>query len=137
MKRDSAIAAAALGAAALIGFLVTRTAPGVMVGTGAGIVAAALIVIGRIKPLVAIPTVIGALAGGVIGAVVVDLLCAPSECRSLQITGAVLTGLGALIGIGVVVSLASRSLDEYHSAVAANRPPPEPGCETDQADASS
>ena len=54
------------------------------------------------------------------------------DTRFAFVVAAVVTGLGALVGVGLVVALVTRSFDEYHEAVAANRPPPEPGCETDE-----
>ncbi len=46
--------------------------------------------------------------------------------------GGTVTGVGAVVGVGIVVALVSRSFDEYREAIDAGRPPPEPGCETDQ-----
>ncbi len=69
-------------------------------------------------------------AGALVGQGIVRALCLPGSCPAFEATAAVLTGLGALVGVGLVVALVTRSFDEYHEAIAANRPPPTPGCET-------
>ena len=57
-------------------------------------------------------------------------LCLPSECPAAESGAAIITAIGAFIGVGLVVALATRSFDEHREAIAAGRPPPTPGCET-------
>ena len=55
----------------------------------------------------------GFLAGAVVGWVVTRLGCLPEGCLGWQVIVAAISGLGAAIGIGVVVVLSIRSLDEW------------------------
>ncbi len=99
-------------------------------GAFLGAVGGAAAVRTRMRPLVAITVAIGTITGALVGQGVVAALCLPGNCPGLEALGAVMTGLGALVGVGMVVALVVRSFDEYHEAIAANRPPPSPGCET-------
>lgn len=75
--------------------------------------------------------VVGTIVGAFIGRNIVRVLCLPGSCPSLEIVAAVLGAVGAFVGVGLVVALVTRSFDEYYEAIEARRPPPEPGCETD------
>ncbi|MFQ5554948.1 MAG: hypothetical protein ACE5GC_06215 [Acidimicrobiia bacterium] len=119
-----AVAGAALGAT--VGALV-----GGLTGALFGFAASAT----GVRPLVTLIVGSGTLVGFVLGRGVVRVLCAPSGCPATEWTAGAATGVGALIGVGLVVALATRSFDEYREAVAANRPPPEPGCESDEGSA--
>ncbi len=133
MNRTATIAALGAGFAllgALTGSLIGGTAWVVAAAVVAGIAGVAAGAAGM-RPLVALAIAVGTIGGALVGRGVVRALCLPGSCPGLEATAAVITGVGALIGVGLVVALVTRSFDEYHEAVAANRPPPTPGCETD------
>jgi hypothetical protein len=120
------VATVAVGAAT--GWLVGSGPVAPAVGAAAGLVAAVAMSLLRIRPLVAIPSVIGTVAGALIGRSVVHILCLPAGCPTSENVAAVLTGAGALVGVAVVVGLASRSIEEYRESVARSTPPPITGC---------
>ena len=122
-----ALLAAGVGGGAIIG---GPLAIGFGLLLGAALATGAVIL--RVRPLVALSVALGAVAGLFVGASVVRVLCLPDECPGLEAFGGTVTAAGAVVGVGVVVALATRSFDEYREAVEAGRPPPEPGCETDQ-----
>ncbi len=123
-----AITIGALGAAAGAIAGVPWAIAGFAVGCAAGFAA------GRsgMRPFVAIAIAAGTLGGAVVGRGVVRALCLPGSCVELEILGTVITGIGAFVGVALVVALVTRSFDEYHDAISANRAPPEPGCEADE-----
>lgn len=134
MSRDTIVTiggAALLGAATgwLVGGGTPGAVTGLVVGLLLGIVADRL----EVRPVVALAVVVGTVAGAFIGRNVVRALCLPGTCAGLEAGAAILTGIGAFIGIGLVVALVTRSFDEYHEAAAANRPPPRTGCGPDEA----
>jgi hypothetical protein len=98
----------------------------------AGLLAGLVAARAGIRPLVALAVLAGTLGGALVGRGIVRALCLPGSCVGLEVTAAVATGIGALIGIGLVVALVTRSFDEYHEAIARRETPPEPGCETDE-----
>ncbi len=120
------VGALAAGAGTILGL--PWAIAGAIVGVAAGMGAAA----GGIRPFVAVAVGAGTLGGILVGRGVVKALCLPGSCVELEVAGALITGLGALVGVGLVVALVTRSFDEYHEALAANRPPPEPDHETDE-----
>ncbi len=75
------------------------------------------------RPMVTLVVAVATVAGIVAGHSVVAALCRPGSCVPLEITGAAITGVGALVGTGLVVALVARSFDEYRTA---NRPPDPP-----------
>jgi MFS family permease len=121
-----AIALIAGGAGAIVGV------PWAVAGAISGAVVGYLTGRAGMRPFVAIAVAAGTLGGALVGRGVVRALCLPGSCTELEVVGAIFTGVGALIGVGLVVALVTRSFDEYHDAVAANRPPPTPGCEADE-----
>jgi len=125
------VAAAAAGG--VLGLVAGSTGT-VVVGATVGAATGAAIAFFRIRPLVSIAVAVGTVVGVVVGRSVIRVLCAPSGCPTVEWITGVATGLGAFVGVGLVVALATRSFDEYHEALAANRPPPSPGCETEVAD---
>jgi hypothetical protein len=84
------------------------------------------------RATVALALVASLAIGAIIGQGIVHALCLPAGCVGAESVAAVVTGIGALIAMGLVVALVTRSFEEYHEAVAARRPPPEPGCESDE-----
>lgn len=65
------------------------------------------------NPWVAVPILLAAVAGGVIGYIVTDASCAPHSCTVAAALFAVLGAAAAAIGVGVVVVLAVRSVAEW------------------------
>lgn len=69
-----------------------------------------------IRIMVAVPVFIGMVAGGVLGRSIVHALCLPESCKGTEIAAALLTGIGTLVGVGLVVALVTRSFDEYRES---------------------
>jgi Ni/Fe-hydrogenase subunit HybB-like protein len=78
---------------------------------------------------VLVPVAVATAVGGVIGWMVATVSCRPGSCAFtawfIAIAAALVTGFG----MGVVVVLAIRSLDEWREASRSGREPPGPGCE--------
>ena len=75
-------------------------------------------------------------AGGFIGWIVTRVGCPEgSSCVGSSILIGLTAGFVAAVGVGIVVVLATRSMEEWRSAQAAGGPMPEPGCETDEQEA--
>lgn len=101
---------------------------GALVGLGLGAVAALL----QVRVMVGLALVTSLAIGAIIGQGIVHALCLPDGCAAAESVAGVATGIGALIAMGLVVALVTRSFEEYHETAAARRPPPQPGCETDE-----
>lgn len=132
MRPADVIAATSLTVAGVASGFVIGGAPAVIIGVVAGIVLATAAIVLRLRPLVSLSLAVAWLAGVFVGASVIQVLCLPATCTGLEAFGGAVTGAGAVVGVGVVVALVTRSFDEYREAIDAGRPPPEPGCETDQ-----
>ncbi len=102
---------------------------GLLLGVAFGVGALAA----GMRPLVGVSLVAGATGGAIIGEGIAAALCSPGSCTGVATAAAFVTAIGALVGVGLVVALVTRSFDEYREAVEANRPPPTPGCETGDA----
>jgi hypothetical protein len=102
----------------------------IVVGAIAGLLFGIAVVALRIRAVVAFSVAAGTVIGALLGKSIVHALCLPSTCPAAETGAAVFTAIGAFIGVGLVVALATRSFDEHREAVAAGRPPPTPGCET-------
>jgi hypothetical protein len=101
-----------LAAGALPGWLLDGSGGavlGVIVGAAVGLVAARF----QVRTPVAAAVTTGAVVGALIGSSVVEVICRPDTCVGLEITTAVLTGIGAFIGVGIIAALATRSFEEY------------------------
>lgn len=122
----SILTSAAFGAVA--GMLMFDMVGAVVVGI-LGAVIAYVAARANIRPLVATTTFVGAAAGALIGASVVETICLPDTCTGFEIGGAFMFGLVSLVGVGLVAALVTRSFDEYNESVEDGRPPPEVGCE--------
>ena len=122
------VAAAALGIVSMLLF----GAEGVWIAVGgvAGLVFGIAVVALKIRAVVALSVAFGTVIGALLGKSIVHALCLPGECRAAESGAAVVTAIGAFVGVGLVVALATRSFDEHREAIAAGRPPPTPGCET-------
>lgn len=88
-----------------------------------GGLAAIAVAAAKVRWLVAVPVISAAFIGALLGRGVVRALCLPAGCPLTEAVAAVLTGLGALVGVGLVVSLATRSFEEYRQASATHRAP--------------
>lgn len=99
-------------------------------GAAIGIVFAYGAARARIRPTVATTVFAGASAGVLIGSSIVETICLPDTCVGLEITGGVVIGLAAMIGVGMVAALVTRSFDEYNESVVQGKEPPTAGCET-------
>lgn len=69
----------------------------------------------RLNPWVAVPVLVGGVAGALIGWSVVRASCLPQSCPGPQLAGAAVGGVVAMIGIGVLAVLAVLSLTEWGS----------------------
>lgn len=123
-------AALCVVAGAAAGTVVWEGIPGAAAGAAAGLLVAAAVWFTGIRWIVAAPVVAGGAIGGFLGAGIVHTLCRPDGCGGLEAVAGTLTGLGAMVGIGLVMALALRSFEEYRRAVDEQRPPPTVGCET-------
>jgi len=65
------------------------------------------------NPRIAVPIVLGGIAGGGVGYFVTDASCAPGSCPVAAVTVALVVALCAAAGVGVVVVLAVRSFAEW------------------------
>jgi hypothetical protein len=123
--------AAALGGM-IIGWLIGQSVAWSAVGAVVGAGIAAMILFVGVRPIVAVPVGIGAGIGAYVGGTIVGVICDPKGCAAIEATAATVTGLGALVGIGLVVALATRSFEEYHAAVERGADPPLTACSPDE-----
>ncbi len=104
---------------------------GALVGTVVGAALGAIADRASVRPVVAISVIAGASTGAFVGAAIARVLCLPATCVWIEIVAGIVTGVGALIGVGLIAALTARSFDEYREAMDANRPPPTTGCSRD------
>lgn len=117
MNVSPAVTAAVVGFVFLIGGLaVGDTLLAVAAGV-LGLVVGFLLHRSGMRPLVAVAMAAAAVVGAVIGKTIVDALCLPGTCAPLSWVAAVVTAFGALVGVGLVVALATRSFEEHHAAI--------------------
>lgn len=100
----------------LLGWLVATSAIWATAGAVIGIGTATMIIVYGVRPLVAAPVGIGAGVGAYLGGTIVGVLCEPAGCAAFEAAAATTTGIGALVGIGLVVALATRSFDEFRDS---------------------
>lgn len=130
--RRLALIAAAMLVGAIIGWAVDRSAAWATIGAIVALGIAVMILIFGIRALVAAPVGIGAGIGAYLGGTIVGVLCEPAGCPAFEAIAATTTGVGALVGIGLVVALATRSFDEYQEAINRGAPPPTSSCGVDE-----
>lgn len=66
-----------------------------------------------VRTVVAVAVFAGTAVGVLLGRNLVRVLCLPGTCVAAETTAAVLLGIGASVGVGLVTALAVRSFDEY------------------------
>lgn len=121
------IAASAIGGG-IVGWLIGNSLVWATIGAVVGLGVAVMTLVYGIRPLVAAPVGIGAGIGAYLGGTIVEVICEPKGCPTFEAVAATTTGIGALVGIGLVVALATRSFDEYQEAVAQGVEPPTTRC---------
>ena len=77
------------------------------------------------SPWVAVPVLLGTVAGGVIGYLVTEVSCSPASCVAAAAGIGLVSAIASFFGIGVVVVLAARSLAEWREL--SDRPGPPDG----------
>jgi hypothetical protein len=102
------------------------------IGAVMGLGIAVMIVIYEVRPLVAAPVGIGAGIGAYLGGTIVGVLCEPAGCPAFETVAATTTGIGALVGIGLVVALATKSFDEFQESRRLGTPPATSSCSVDE-----
>ena len=116
----------------ILGAVVAGMIPGLLlagpIGATVGAVMGVVAERAGVRTVVALAVTTGTATGVFIGASIASVLCYPSTCLWIEIIAGFVTGIGALIGVGMIAALTTRSFDEYQAAVAANRPPPTTGC---------
>lgn len=125
MTLRTADALAAIGIVAICsgaGWLYSSTGSAIVVGAVVGALTAAIVAWLQVRPLASLAVTAGSAVGVLVGQRIVRVLCLPSECRGLEAVAAILTGVGAFVGVGLVVALVIRSFDEYRIGSA---PPPD------------
>ena len=80
----------------------------------------------NLNPWIAIPVTIATIGGGVVGALIMELSCAPGSCVPASIGVGVVSAALAFFGVGVVVVLAARSMAEWRHNTASGAPQPAP-----------
>ncbi len=81
------------------------------------------------NPWVVVPVLAGAVVGGALGWTITDIGCRPEGCLMLTFSIAFVAAIVTGFGVGVIVVLALRSMEEFHDANARGEEPPGPGCE--------
>lgn len=76
------------------------------------------------NPWVLIPVLIGGLVGTALGWVITDIGCRPQRCLGLSAAIGSLAGFFTAIGVGVIVVLAFRSIEEFNTANQRGEDPP-------------
>jgi len=118
---------------ALTGWMLGSTVLAVLIGIGGGAVGV-LAARANVRPAITMTVFVGAMAGALVGASIVETICLPGSCVALEMTAAGVTAIAAFVGVGLVAALVTRSFDEYNEHVAAGQEPPGPGCEAEPTD---
>ncbi|MCP4305279.1 MAG: hypothetical protein GY926_21420 [bacterium] len=122
-----AIAASAI-CGGVVGWLIGSSLAWGTIGAVVGLGVSLMTLVYGVRPLVAAPVGIGAGVGAYLGGTIVEVICEPKGCPAFEAVAATTTGIGALVGIGLVVALATRSFDEYQDAVARGAQAPTTRC---------
>jgi hypothetical protein len=87
---------------------------GLGIGAGYALVANRLLV----RAALAVTVFAGTAVGVLLGRNIVRVLCLPGSCVGAEVTASLLLGAGALVGVGLVAALVTRSFDEYRDTIA-------------------
>ncbi|HHC07433.1 MAG TPA: hypothetical protein ENK55_01770, partial [Actinobacteria bacterium] len=98
-----------------------------VLGAALGYLAARL----GVRPVVSGSVLVGAAVGALVGSAIARTLCLPGTCRAVEVAAGLAGGLGAFVGVGIVVALVVRSFDEYREAASRGAPPKITGCGPD------
>jgi hypothetical protein len=123
--RDAALVLAAGAIGAGTGWAFDSSAA-IVVTAVVAVVLGLVSVWAQVRRLVALAVIVGTAVGALVGRSIVHTLCLPGGCLGLEIVAAVVTAAGALVGVGLVVALATRSFDEYQEGLAARQMPGDP-----------
>lgn len=88
----------------------------------------------NIRPAIVSTVLAATMVGGLIGSAIVEAICLPSTCTSLEATGGLVTAVLSFVGVGLLAALVTRSFDEYNEREAAGLPPTDVGCEVPEED---
>ena len=88
----------------------------------------------NIRPGVFVTVLSASVVGGFIGSRVVEAICLPQTCSSIEITGGIVVAILIFAGVGLLTALVARSFDEYNERESAGVPPTEVGCEVPEAE---
>lgn len=127
----STVVTAAFGA--FTGWMLAGTA-GTFIGGIGGVAFGAVAARMNVRPAITMTVFVGAMAGALIGSSVVETICLPGSCVAIEVSAAAVVGVGALVGVGLVAALVTRSFDEYNASIADGREPPTVGCEAETPD---
>ena len=125
---DAFAIAATLLLGGITGWLIGGT-PGAVMGA---VVFASLALVGvraNVRPAIVATVLVGTMTGWLIGASIVEAICLPATCLTLEIIGGLVAAVISFVGVGLVAALVTRSFDEYNERSAAGLPPTQVGCE--------
>lgn len=97
----------------LAAYLFSPSAGWTLLGVALGVGLGLLMALSGVRPTIGPSIVAGGIVGAWIGREIVRALCLPGSCTGVEVAGAVFTGFGSILGIGLVVALVVRSFDEY------------------------
>lgn len=97
----------------LAGFLFSPSAGWTVLSLAIGVGFGLLMALAGVRPAIGPTIAAGGIVGAWIGREIVRALCLPGSCTGVEVAGAVFTGFGSILGIGLVVALVVRSFDEY------------------------
>ncbi|MEN8041690.1 MAG: hypothetical protein ABFR95_09325 [Actinomycetota bacterium] len=118
---------------AITGWLVDGVAWAVVFGVVSGIIAF-FALRANIRPGIVATVLVATMAGGLIGASIVEAICLPSACPAIEAAGGAISAVLSFIGVGIVAALVARSFDEHDERTAAGLPPTGVGCEVPEDD---
>jgi hypothetical protein len=88
----------------------------------------------NVRPAIIATVLVGTMTGWLIGSSIVEAVCLPSTCPTLEIVGGFVSAVLAFVGVGLVAALVTRSFDEHNEREAAGLPPTGVGCEVPESD---
>lgn len=114
IERADILLVATLGALGwMAGALFAPAAGWSLLGLATGLAVGWLMARAGVRRAVGPAIAAGGIVGAWIGREIVRALCLPGSCPRVEVAGAALAGIGALLGIGLVVALVVRSFEEF------------------------